>query len=185
MGLEQSAVIQILLRERIRISGSVMPIVRDANEVDDIFQQVALKALQTRDHFTEPEHLLAWALRTARCRAVDLLRDRKVQCLDESVLDLLEEHWAHSPSREISDRIDALRQCLKKLPEPARSLLRLRYHEGLPCAGVAERLRRSVDAVYQRLSRVHRQLRQCVEQRVLAAGPLPAPENTALGQALR
>ena len=34
MGLGQSAVVQVLLRERIRISGSVMPIVRDAHAVE-------------------------------------------------------------------------------------------------------------------------------------------------------
>src|SRR5882724_10182928 len=101
MGLEKNLIVQTLLRERIRISGSVMPIVRDANTVDDLFQQVVLKALQTGDHFTEPEHLRAWALRSIRHRAIDLLRTRRVHCLDEAVLDLLEQQWARTPADEI------------------------------------------------------------------------------------
>ena len=174
MGLEKNVIVQLLLRERIRLSGSALAIVRDTHAVDDLFQQVVLKALQTGDHFTGPEHLLAWALRAVRHRAIDLLRARKVQRLDDAVLDLLEQQWARGSTPEITGRVEALQQCLEMLPEPSRSLLRLRYEEGLPCASVAERLRRSLDAVYQRLSRVHQQLRLCVEQRLFAAGQLPA-----------
>jgi RNA polymerase sigma-70 factor (ECF subfamily) len=170
MGLEKGVVVETLLRERIRISGSVLVIVRDTHAGDDIFQQVVLKALQTCDHFTGPEHLLAWALRAARHRAVDLLRAHKVQCLDESVLDFLEQHWARSSTHEITGHVEALQECLERLPEQSRCLLRLRYEEGLPCAGVAARLRHSVCAVYHSLSRVHHRLRLCVEQRLDAAG---------------
>src|SRR5262245_49010323 len=120
MGLEQNAIVQVLLRERIRISGSVMPIVRDAHAADDLFQEVALKALQTRDHFTEPEHVLAWALRAARHRAIDLLRARKVQYLDDSVLDLLEREWAQPSADMIGNRIEALQLCLQKLHKQSR-----------------------------------------------------------------
>ena len=119
MALEKDKVVQTLLHERIRISGSVMPIVRDANTVDDLFQQVVLKALQTCDHFTEPEHLLAWALRSIRHRAIDVLRSRRVQCLDDAVLDLLEQQWARTPTDEITGRVEALRQCLEA---PARAV---------------------------------------------------------------
>src|SRR5262249_41378697 len=136
----------------------------------DLFQQVVLKALQICDHYSGPEHLLAWALRAVRHRAIDLLRERRAQCLDEAVLDLLEQQWARSSTHEITDRVEALQQCLENLPERSRSLLRLRYEDGLPCAGVPERLRNSIDAVYQSLSRVHHQLRLCVEQRLLSAG---------------
>jgi RNA polymerase sigma factor (sigma-70 family) len=137
MALEKDQIVQTLLHERIRISGSVMPIVRDANTVDDLYQQVVLKALQTCDHFTEPQHLLAWALRSIRHRAIDLLRSHRVQCLDEAVLDLLEQQWTRTPSDEISGRVEALRQCLESLPERSRSLLRLRYEEGRNACAIA------------------------------------------------
>jgi RNA polymerase sigma-70 factor, ECF subfamily len=171
MGLGQSGVVQVLLRERIRICGAVLPVVRDAHAADDIFQQVTLQALQQREPFAEPDHVLAWALRAARHRAIDVARARKARCLDAATLDLLERQWAAHSAAEVSARVEALRQCLERLPESARALLRLRYDEGLPCAGVAERLRRSLDAVYQNLSRVHRQLRQCVEARLAEAVP--------------
>jgi RNA polymerase sigma-70 factor (ECF subfamily) len=149
--------------------------------VDDLFQQVVLQALQSCSHFAGPDHLLAWALRVVRHRAVDLLRAHKVQCLDDAVLDLLEQQWARSSTQEITGRVEALQECLEQLPERSRSLLRLRYEEGLPCAGVAKRLRHSVCAVYHNLSRVHHQLRQCVEQRLLAAGRVLAVDHESRG----
>jgi RNA polymerase sigma-70 factor (ECF subfamily) len=154
---------------------------RHFKDVSMLFQQVVLQALQSRGHFTDPDHLLAWALRVVRHRAVDLLRARKVQCLDDAVLDLLEQQWARSSTHEITGRVEALQECLEQLPERSRSLLRLRYEEGLRCARVAERLRHSVCAVYHSLSRVHHQLRQCVEQRLLAAGRVLAVDPRVPG----
>lgn len=45
-------------------------------------------------------------------------------------------------------------------------MIRLRYESGLSCGTLADRLGRSVEAVYQTLSRLHRRLRECVEERM-------------------
>jgi RNA polymerase sigma-70 factor (ECF subfamily) len=164
MALNENTVAEVLLRNRVRISAAVVGILRDVHAGDDIFQQVVLKALETRDQFREPEHLLAWALRASRHRAIDALQKRGARCLDAAVLELLEQQWASDANDNVSSRVEALQSCLEKLPQHARELLRLRYENDLRCAAVAERVGRSVDAVYQSLSRVHRQLRHCVEQ---------------------
>lgn len=169
MGLDPNTVVQVLLRERVRISASVLAILRDVHAADDVFQQVVLQALETREHFREPDHVMAWALRAARHRAIDAVNKRGAACLDNAVLELLEDQWA--AAEDVCPRVEALHRCLDKLPPPARRLLRLRYQDGLRCNAVAERLRRSVDAVYQNLSRVHRQLRQCVERQLKSADP--------------
>jgi RNA polymerase sigma-70 factor (ECF subfamily) len=176
MGLDQQTVVQVLLRERIRITASVMPMLRDSHAADDVFQQVVVQALEDRERFREPEHVRAWALRVARHRAIDQLSKRGTQCLDAGVLDLLEQHWVSAPADELAARVEALQRCMGKLPGHARELLRLRYEDGLRCAAVASRLRRTVDAVYQSLSRVHRQLRQCVERELQAIEPPSLPE---------
>jgi RNA polymerase sigma-70 factor (ECF subfamily) len=164
MGLEPNAIVQTLLRERLRVVAVVTAVVRDVHAADDIFQQVVLTALKAPDRFRETDHLLAWALRAARHRAVDLARCRRLRPLTDEILDLLEAQLAKTPAGDLSTRVEALHQCLDKLPVAARELLRLRYDEGLRCAAVADRLRRTVDAVYQNLSRIHRQLRECIER---------------------
>jgi RNA polymerase sigma factor (sigma-70 family) len=62
--------------------------------------------------------------------------------------------------------MEALRECLEGVPANSRRLLELRYFDGRPCQEVAEMLGAGVEAIYQRLSRLHRQLKQCVDQRI-------------------
>lgn len=168
MPMLADAVVQALLRRRLHVTAAAAVVLRDPHAADDVFQQVVLSALESRDHFADAEHLFAWAARTARCRAVDAARRRRLRTLSDEVLDLFEADAAAGPDG--SDRLDALHACLDDLPEHARELLRLRYDDGLTAVAVAARLRRSADAVYQSLSRLHRGLRLCVEKR-LAATP--------------
>jgi RNA polymerase sigma-70 factor, ECF subfamily len=164
MLLEPDAVVQVLLRERLRLAAVATAIVRDAHSADDIFQQVVLCALETREQFRDSDHLLAWSLRATRHRAVDFARRRHLRSLPEHVLDHLESHWVEQDEGGIPDLVEVLQRCLGKLAPQARDLIRLKYDEGMTAVAIAERLRRTQDAIYQNLSRIHRALRSCVEQ---------------------
>ena len=86
------------------------------------------------------------------------------------MLDLISDEWSTHPQAE-GQRMEALRECLASVPEKSRQLLHLRYFDGHSCDEVASRVGASVDAVYQRLSRLHRQIKQCVDQRLNSATP--------------
>jgi RNA polymerase sigma-70 factor (ECF subfamily) len=129
-----------------------------------VFQQIVLTALEAPDRFHDPDHAVAWAVRVAHYRALDHARRANLTTLDPDALEALEEHWAALPADDPADRVEALRRCVGRLPEHAREVLRLRYEQGLCCTALAGRLGRSVEAVYQTLSRLHRRLRACVEK---------------------
>lgn len=155
-------------------------ILRRGQSCDDVFQQVVLKALEDTSHFADEKHLLYWAIRLARHRAVDLVRaDRRV-LLDDSVYELLEAEIAETPSEQIAGRLAALQSCLEQISAVNRQMLRLRYVDGLLCDLIARQLNRSIDAVYQNLSRLHRKLRECIEQRIHASA---ASHDTGLRKA--
>jgi RNA polymerase sigma-70 factor (ECF subfamily) len=164
MGLGRDAIVQVLLRERLRIMASATALVRDVHAADDIFQQVVLAALQAEESFRDRDHVVAWALRAGRHRALDLAGRRRLTPLPDEVLDQMEADWA-DPA-DWSDQAEALHRCLGRLAGPARDMLRMRYADGLTAVAIAERLRRTADAVYQTLSRSHRALRRCVEQEI-------------------
>jgi RNA polymerase sigma-70 factor, ECF subfamily len=173
MTLEPDNIVQVLLRERLRVTALAASVVRDVHAADDIFQQVVLSALERRKQFHDAEHVLAWSLRTARHRAVDLARSRQLRPLPDEVLDLLESRAGDPAGTEWSDRSEALHLCLSQLTPTARGLLQMKYGEGLTALVIAKRLQRSADAVYQSLSRLHRCLRECVEKRMAAADVSP------------
>jgi RNA polymerase sigma-70 factor, ECF subfamily len=164
MLLQPDTMVQLLLRERLRLAAIATAIIRDVHSADDIFQQVVLCALETRNEFHDSDHLLAWAFRATRHRAIDVARRRNLQSLPDDVLDLLESQWIEPNSGNAPHLVEILQRCLGKLTPQARELIRFRYDEGLSAVAIANRLRRTQDAVYQNLSRIHRALRTCVEQ---------------------
>lgn len=176
MGMEPDAVVQLLLKERVRVVAAATAIVRDVHAADDLFQQVVLAALEHRSSIKGTDHLLAWALRTARHRAIDLARRKQLRPLSTEVLDLIEAEWGDPAGVGAPEQVEALRRCVNRLGTPARDLLHMKYFEGLTAITIAGRLRRTADAVYQSLSRLHRSLRDCVE-REMTRPPVPGFEG--------
>jgi RNA polymerase sigma-70 factor (ECF subfamily) len=174
MTLEPDSIVQVLLRERLRVTALASTVTRDVHAADDIFQQVVLAALESRAQFRGSDHVLAWALRAARHRALDFARSRRLRSLPDHILDMLEAQWADPAGAAVSDRGEALHRCLGRVTASARELLQMRYGEGLTAIEVAARLCRTADAVYQALSRIHRALRECVEKELA----VPESPNT-------
>ena len=161
--MQEADVVRVLLEARIRLTVPIWSIVRESQAVEDIVQEVVLRALRQREQINDEGHLLAWSRTTAKNLAVDWLRQRgKSQVMDGGAMDRI---WSISDdqAKGLSDRKDALRLCLKKMPQRSREMIQLRYGEGLSCIEVAKQIGASLDAVYKRLSRAHQDLRRCVE----------------------
>jgi len=97
MALDRDTVVQVLLRERLRIAAIATAIVRDVHAADDIFQQVVLAALEHADQFHDAHHVVAWAVKAVRHRAVDLTQRRRLLCLPDEVLDCSKRSGATRP----------------------------------------------------------------------------------------
>ena len=77
----------------------------------------------------------------------------------EQILEAFEAtDWPEPSSREIG-----LRHCLKRLPPLSRQLIERHYEKRESCISIARDTNRSVDAIYQSLSRIRRQLANCIE----------------------
>jgi RNA polymerase sigma-70 factor (ECF subfamily) len=166
--LDPEAIIRHLFAARQRLSAAAWLIVRDAHAAEDIFQNVVLKSVTREVSFEHEGALLSWATVSARREAIDWLRKRKPETLglEPDVLDLLDQEWRSKTTSPEGPRMESLRECLAGVPANSRKLLELRYFEGRSCQEVADILGAGVDAIYQRLSRLHRQLKQCVEKRL-------------------
>jgi RNA polymerase sigma-70 factor (ECF subfamily) len=115
MAVEPDTVVQVLLRDRLRVTATAAAVLRDAHAADDIFQVVVLSALEHCDQFNDPNYILAWSLRAARHRAVDLARRRQIRTLPDDVLDLLEAKWDNPAGEAWTDQAEALHRCMDKL----------------------------------------------------------------------
>ncbi len=165
--LSQDDLIRTLLAQRARLSAGVWLVVRDVHLAEDVFQEVMVKALENQRLFTNEAQLLSWCRVTARNTALNLLRkrNRETTTLSGTVMELLEQEWEAEGAAPAA-RIEALQECLEALPASSRVLLDLRYFQGRSCTEVGKALGMGLDAAYQRLARLHRALRECVERKL-------------------
>ena len=169
--LPQDEIVRTLLGARSRLSAGFYMTLRDVHLVEDLFQEVTVKALAQGELFTNEAQLLSWARVVGRNAALNQLRklNRLSVGLPDALLETLEAEGAVTIE---SGREEALASCLQRVPPAAREMLDLRYFHGLSCIEVAQRTGAGVDAIYQKLSRLHRSLRECMEQKLaLAATP--------------
>ena len=171
MALSEQGILQRLMSQRDRISAAAWLVVRDAHIAEDIFQNIALKALAKEITFDSDGALMSWAFITARREGIDWLRRQKNApvILDETILKLLEAEWANESIGHAGNRSQALRDCLNELPAKSRKLLKLRYFDGQRCEEVAASLNTKLDAIYKRLSRLHQALKGCIETKLTQA----------------
>jgi RNA polymerase sigma-70 factor (ECF subfamily) len=175
MKLAEPQIIQALMKARTRLSAAAWIVVRDTHAAEDIFQNLALKAMTREVSFESEAALLSWAFITARREGIDWLRrqQRETVGLDLDILELLENEWQTAAACSPGAKMEALQDCLAAAPESARRLLSLRYFDGYGCEEVAREMGIALTAVYKRLSRLHESLRVCVEGKLVRTRETP------------
>jgi len=173
MRLTEPVILQTLMQWRTRIAAATWIVVRDTHAAEDIFQNVAVKAIIRDVQFDSEAALISWAFITARREGIDWLRRhaRESLVLNDELMTLMEQEWQLTSQRAPAEKIEALHDCLAATPDASRMLLRLRYFEGCCCEEVAQQLGVGLNAVYKRLSRLHVSLRECVERKLEGAQP--------------
>ena len=154
-----------------RIYGFVATMVPRASDVDDVFQDVSMNLWRKFDEFqwgrtSPPGHYSSPGFAVLKYYDKQSRLGRFV--FDEALAELIADE-AESESMRGDWRLEALRECLDRLPPPSRKLLRLRYESNLKtCREIAGRFGRSVDATYKALARIHQRLLACVQNRLMA-----------------
>jgi RNA polymerase sigma-70 factor, ECF subfamily len=146
-------------------------IFRERSTRDDVLQETALVLWREFDRFDRSRSFGAWARGIAANKVLQRLdRDhRGPQSLPAEAVPAVLAAYERTDVPGDARR-DALEQCLQQLPEKSRTLLALRYDEGLSLAQLAERMSSTFDAVHKSLSRIRAKLQACVQRRLRLAG---------------
>ncbi|MBI1370049.1 MAG: sigma-70 family RNA polymerase sigma factor [Planctomycetes bacterium] len=168
MALDEATIVRELWRQRIALLSYLEVIVRDEHLAEDVFQEVSVAVLRKRGEISDVKHLEAWLRQAARFHGIAAVRKlaRRPIVFNDAVLDKLEQVWAQPATHEQSDRSDALRDCIDGLSPYARRLVELRYGEGVSGTDLAAKVGRKLNTIYVALSRIHRTLADCVDERL-------------------
>ena len=160
------------LHNRKAIFTFVFILVGNRADADDIFQDACVVMWKKFDSFTPGTSFIAWAKQICRNLVMDYRkkrRRRKVVGLDDKTVDLLAFRYEHMQN-QIDDRIEALKQCVKKLSFRDHELVEMAYRKGHAVKEIAAECSVSVQRIYRRLGDVHKSLLFCLRQTLSQRG---------------
>ncbi len=145
-------------------------VVLDRHAREDVFQECALTLWRELERYDSARPFGAWARGIAANKILQRRHNDQrfpVAFSPDTIRAVLNAYDRTEESA--SERSDALAECLKRLPDRSRELLAMRYERDLKPPQIASRTGRTLDAVYQALSRIRSKLEECIRSR-LAAG---------------
>ncbi len=160
--------VRLLMRHDRAIRAYLRGLLPTATDVDEVMQEVSVVVWRKFDQLDDPENFPRWACVIAR---YEVLMHRRKKARDRLVLgEEIEQLIAEEGLDELSLRqhqLEALERCLDRLrPERKQLVLRIYAAEAL-MKTIAKQLGKSPEAIYKMISRLRRQLLDCV-QRTLA-----------------
>lgn len=174
--MTQEDVIRNLLDDRQRLCSVAYAVVTDFSRAEDLFQDLVIKAVHRIAGFIDADHLAKWSTVTIRNSAIDHVRQTRtrMEILSNLAYERIEARRQEIASRLAdNDRRDALHLCLDCLSESERELLQRRYERGESGEELAQAFNLSVDAIYKRLSRLHKHLKTAVEAELSNSSSTP------------
>jgi RNA polymerase sigma-70 factor (ECF subfamily) len=140
----------------------------DANDCQDVLQQVAVVVVRKFHEFDRSRSFNAWTIGIAKQEVLAMWRRRRTDRLvfSDAMVDRIAEAYQCILADTASDAADALEICLQKLQGRARTVIGLHYSDGMKTVAIAEKLEMEHTAVRMLLSRARKVLRECIERRL-------------------
>lgn len=151
----------------IRLYSFLLLLVHNQSDAEDILQETASTMWEKFDQFEEGTNFGAWAVSIAHFKALEFLKKNKKSRMifKEEYYDLISTQ-ARQSTEDLSDRIQAVKHCLKKLPVKDKKLLSMRYKKNIPLKRISKITGRSSSGICQSFSRIIVMLRSCITRRL-------------------
>ncbi len=157
---EQEAYAGLVNKYKHRIYVFLFRMLGEAQDAQDLAQEVFIKAYFQLDTFTGSSQFFTWLYRIAYCRAIDELRRRKpVKSVPIHDLEFADTLTPESICLA-KERAASLREQVMALPESYRTVLLLRHTQELSYKEIGEVLDLPPDTVQVRLYRARKKLRE-------------------------
>jgi RNA polymerase sigma-70 factor, ECF subfamily len=154
--------------------------VHDGHRAGDAVQEGFLRAWQELPRLQDPVRFGSWLLQIVRNAAIDARR-RIRPCVAEFP-DLPAREGGPAQALENAERANHVKAALDGLDDITRTVVMMRYYEGLSAKEIGEALEMSPASIDMRLSRARGQLREILAPLVGETTPAPVAKTNAVGE---
>ena len=154
----------LLGRHELQLTACVHAMIPSWHDAEDILQETKIQLWREFDKFEQGSDFAAWARTVARYVVrTHLKQKRRLRQFDGDVAEAIIAQMAKTPA-ENDRRLAILAGCVRKLGDDALELLRRCYIDRQKIKDIAESLNRSLTGTYSALSRMRRDLLECVQE---------------------
>lgn len=163
--------LRLLIGNQQNIYSFILAMVHNRNDADDILQETITIMWRVFKEYQPGTSFVAWGISIARNMVLKFFEKNRYSKLKFSA-DIEKEIGSITIKTLESGeyRIDALRNCLKKLDIQNLGLIRLHYEEGRPLKQIATERGISTHSMYRVMGRIHKLLQQCIHKALLPEG---------------
>jgi RNA polymerase sigma-70 factor (ECF subfamily) len=172
-GDRTEAFLRLLTEHERRLAIYVTGLVACPQDSQDVLQEGKIVMWRQFHQFELGTNFAAWARKILFYQILAFRRRSKrdrTEVLSERILEVLNEE-SESAIREQrwEKREKALQKCVTKLSGEHREILEMRYRDEASIEGISRRTERTEGAVYRLLSRLRKNLYECVEKELSQA----------------
>ena len=153
-----------LMKHRSSLFAFILSVVRDFALAEEVMQEVAVSVCESPEESRPGSSFGARAAGIARATIVTLCRERgrEIPLGPEAI-----EGIARAAQAEpAANWLEAVRPCLEEAGGKTRSVLAMRYRQGMSGPEIARRTKSTAAAIHLALSRARSALARCVEGRL-------------------
>lgn len=151
-----------------QIFGYIFAAVRNLDDAEELYQQTSLVLWRKFADYRPGSDFARWACKTAKFEILHFQRDHRrnaVRFSAQALSNLAEVQTSADDDAKHFGQ-ETLGQCVDLLSEEDQRLVRLCYGQQYSVKQAAAELHRSVQTLYNSLSRIRRSLFECIQRRM-------------------
>lgn len=176
IGGDEKAFKSIIKRYRNPVAQIVYKLVRDRNQLEDLTQEVFIKAFQHLDDFDYEHQFASWLFKITNNHCIDYIRKKRlrVYSIDDQLKTEDGEMGYEIPDstyepdlnllREQKSRL--IRQAIESLPKKYREVIVLRHQEELSYEEIAKKTRLPVNTIKVQLFRAREMMYKSLRDKI-------------------
>ncbi len=161
----------LFLAHQNRVYSYILTMVPNRVDADDILQETTMVMWREYCKETEVKNFAAWAIKISQYRIMNYRNSqiRSRMKYSSKLMTMLSDEVAIKYD-SYDDRLDSLDNCLNKLGQKDRRLVRMRYEDNCKANEISTKVGMSVHGIYKALSRINNALLHCVRRRMKLEG---------------